>query len=101
MLPYSSPTYKSDGYTCPLCSFYSHQNWFQVYYGEYNHYGNLNLDLELSVCVKCNKHLLWHNGEIVFPVVNGAPPAHPDMPNEIKKIYDEAKSIVSKSSRAS
>jgi hypothetical protein len=32
--------------------------------------------------------------------VNGAPPSHPDMPKDVKKIYDEAKSIVSMSSRA-
>ena len=38
--------------------------------------------------------------KIVFPIVIGAPPAHPDMPKDVKKIYDESKSIVSLSSRA-
>lgn len=45
--------------------------------------------------------MLWYDEKIIFPVVNSAPPPHPDMPKEVEAIYEEAKSIVSKSSRVS
>ena len=51
--------------------------------------------MELSICVKCKDYLLWYDKKIVFPIVNNAPPAHPDMPDDVKTIYNEAKSIVS------
>jgi len=102
LMPYTPPTHKSDGFNCPLCNFYSHQEWFLVFYDQSSHFSNVSkIDkLELSRCVKCGNYLLWHDKKIIFPVVNGAPPAHPEMPAEVKTIYDEAKSIVSKSSRA-
>lgn len=102
-MPYTPPTYKAEGFNCPLCNFYAHQIWHKVFYK------NMNLDhsrlmiydgLELSQCYKCDGKLLWYEERIVYSIVNGAPPSHPDMPKGVKKIYDEAKSIVSISSRA-
>ena len=40
------------------------------------------------------------NGEMLFPVVNEYPPANDDMPDYIKKIYDEAGVIAKESPRA-
>jgi len=37
---------------------------------------------------------------MVFPLTGGAPLANPDMPDEVKKDYEEARSIVSSSPRA-
>jgi len=91
------------GFNCPICNFYSHQEWFKVFYGaEETRYGDTTLGkLDLSICVKCQGYVLWDEGKIIFPNVNGVPQAHPEMPGEVKKIYDEAKGIVSRSSRAS
>lgn len=101
-MPYTPPTYKAEGFNCPLCNFYAHQNWYKVFYR--NMYVDREVGmydgLELSQCYKCKGKLLWYEERIVFLIVNGAPPPHPDMPKDVKKIYDEAKSIVSISSRA-
>jgi len=102
-MPYTPPTHKAEGFNCPLCNFYSHQLWFPMYYGTGSSYSPKYegiKNLELSICYKCKEYLIWYDEKIVFPVVNGAPPPHEDMSDEVKKIYDEAKSIVSKSSRA-
>lgn len=102
MMPYTPPTYKAEGFNCPLCNFYAHQNWYKAFYKNINVDGDVAIyeGLELSQCYKCHGRLLWYEERIVFPIVNGAPPSHPDMPKDVKKIYDESKSIVSLSSRA-
>ena len=103
MMPYTPPTFKAEGFNCPLCNFFAHQNWHKVFYRNMDlEHSQLNIydELELTECFKCKGKLLWYEERIVFPIVNGAPPSHPDMPKDVKKIYDEAKNIVSLSSRA-
>jgi hypothetical protein len=102
-MPYTPPKFKSEGFNCPQCNYYAHQLWFEVYYGEKSdRYGNNKISaLEMSECVKCKKYILWFDGKIIFPVVNGVQQPHPEMPTEVKTLYEEAKTIVSKSPRAS
>jgi hypothetical protein len=101
MTEYTPPEYKSEGFNCPHCKFYAHQEWFSVEVEKRGRGSEEVENLEYSRCVKCNNYLLWVDGKIIYPAVSPAPPPHADMPEEVKKIYNEAKDIVSKSSRAS
>jgi uncharacterized protein DUF4145 len=103
MMPYIPPKHNSSGFNCPLCNFYSHQTWYKVSSYPFNDVQNPSgyiPKIDLSLCAQCKEFLLWYDAKIIFPLVNGAPPPHPDMPKDVKEIYEEAKSIVSKSSRA-
>lgn len=101
MLPYAPPKYNEDGFTCPVCNYYAHQVWHEVYGTPRNRSGSYGIkDLELTVCEKCGDYLVWHKKKMVFPEINGAPRPDIDMPEKIAEIYNEAKSIVSRSPRA-
>lgn len=54
-----------------------------------------------STCSKCSEEAFWIRGEIIFPHTSVAPPAHKDMPEEVRKVYNEAKKISDLSPRAS
>lgn len=136
---YISAEYGSDGFTCPNCQTYAHQNWTEVLkmnerkpefktssylrevreiitynvfdkeeevLDQFNGYKPVNkhhIDnaLALSTCSKCSKESLWVDGKMVFPNISAAPPAHIDMPEEVKEVYNEAKGIHYLSPRAS
>ena len=59
-------------------------------------------EIHISKCEfsECRRECVWVNGEMLFPDVNEYPPANDDMPDDIKKIYDEAGIIANESSRA-
>ena len=43
---------------------------------------------------------MWIDEKMIHPQVNGSPPPHPDMPQEVKETYVEARRIVSLSPRS-
>jgi hypothetical protein len=53
----------------------------------------------VAVCAHCNKYSLWHQKLMVYPVGGMAPIPNPDLPDDIKTDYEEARSIVSLSPR--
>ena len=62
-MPYTPPTYKAEGFNCPLCNFYAQQFWHKVFHRnmKVDSGGLLVYDgLELSQCFKCYGKLLWY-----------------------------------------
>lgn len=57
--------------------------------------------IAFSICHRCLKETFWVEGKIIYPHISTAPPAHNDMPEEVKVIYNEAKEISDLSPRAS
>ena len=55
----------------------------------------------LIECFNCKKLSLWVDGKMVYPSVLTSPPPHEDMPENVKKIYEEARQVQSASVRAS
>lgn len=53
----------------------------------------------LSRCFNCKDVSLWIFDRLVYPQAGDAPPPNPDMPQEIRRDYDEASSIIEKSPR--
>ncbi|AJE45088.1 DUF4145 domain-containing protein [Celeribacter indicus] len=52
-----------------------------------------------SRCVSCNKIAIWVNNSIAYPQTGEAPAANPDMPDDIRRDYDEASTILDQSPR--
>lgn len=52
-----------------------------------------------SRCFNCNEVALWLYDALVYPPKGEAPLANPDMPNDIRRDYDEASVIPDKSPR--
>ena len=50
-------------------------------------------DFIVAECEYCSKFSIWVEQKMIYPVISTAPTPHPDMPNNVKIIYEEARSI--------
>ena len=53
----------------------------------------------LSKCSHCEQLAIWIYDQLAHPRTGGAPPAHSDLPDDIRRDYDEASSILDLSPR--
>ena len=56
-------------------------------------------NIHFSLCFACKKPAIWIHDTLVFPFEKNGPPPHADMPTDIAKDYDEARSILGMSPR--
>lgn len=56
-------------------------------------------NLNAAVCMDCSNISVWVGDKLVFPIEGKAPPANPDIPDDIRRDYDEASSILDLSPR--
>ena len=91
-------------YNCPHCLAYSRQEWrnglraFALEEGAGT--SHMVESLSMAFCDKCAGFSIWLNDQMVFPDQPTAPPASPNMPDEILTDYDEARSVAESSPRA-
>ena len=93
------PTVGAEAFKCPHCNKHSSQQWRDLQYTWRN---NTQTDEKFKVgtCVKCVGISIWNGDRMIYPAVSNAPMANPDMPEEIKADYEEARSVESVSPRA-
>jgi len=65
--------------------------------GEYV-YNDLN-NVSVSRCYNCKDVSIWIYDRLLYPQRGEAPPANPDMPDDIRRDYDEASTILDLSTR--
>lgn len=101
---YISPQKTLSAYTCPHCNTLSQMNIEEH---------RMNSDFIESIpcggyyksvitmhrCQCCGKKILWIDDEYIYPEIV-AEEANPDMPESVKKLYEEAGLIYNKSPRA-
>ena len=58
-------------------------------------------NFKISICYNCEGIAMWRNDKTIFPNTSHQPPAHDEMPEQIKLIYEEAATISRLSPRAS
>ncbi|PPS64446.1 hypothetical protein CR917_08185 [Pseudomonas sp. BRM28] len=56
-------------------------------------------NVNLSTCFNCKKHCVWIHDKIAYPATGDAPPANPDMSDDVRRDYDEANAILDISPR--
>ena len=101
-LEYVAPSFNASGFNCPHCHAYTQQLWWHVYQTvPSGHFlETWASKFYLSKCVKCGEPSIWIDAAMVWPVIRTAPPAHSDMPEEIAKDFDEARSALATSPRS-
>jgi hypothetical protein len=102
------PTFakKKEAFNCPYCGAYAHQD-----------RGNCCSDIYVMTnfsatkCCNCEKYAIWlkqntmnrntteEHWQLIYPAVGDAPRPNPDLPDDIKKDYLEARAILAKSPR--
>ena len=103
MTKYTAPEFKKEAFNCPHCGAFAHMQWVSyepnVYYR--------------AICAHCKKDGLWRvtqiipygvdyrakEGEMLYPDFGSAPLPAEDMPEDVKKDYEEAAQIFAKSPR--
>ncbi|MER2457366.1 DUF4145 domain-containing protein [Bacillus subtilis] len=122
--------YGAQNFVCPTCSVYSQHKWYEIIEKEnkdiyldkgirvrgpgYTPFvssseeakrrkttGFLDNLTALSVCTHCNKPAIWIDEKLVYPKNISVEPPNSDMPEDVKKLYDEAREISVLSPRAS
>ena len=102
------PTFLAKAFPCPKCGVKSHQAWFTVVGSGVTDGGPLyGPPPQLNVpgvyfcsCQACLGFCIWVDEKIAHPSVSTAPMPSPDMPDDVKADYLEARDVFDKSARA-
>ncbi|RME57536.1 DUF4145 domain-containing protein [Candidatus Parcubacteria bacterium] len=97
---FTPPSFKKKSFHCPFCGAFAHMRWVQLC----PVYGHTLVPIWIASCAHCSESSIWleaeeNNGRMLFPKRTAAPMAHPDMPEEVRKDYEEARNIVVDSPR--
>lgn len=71
----------------------------QIFFEEKSSYFHLANNIHLSQCRSCEKVAVWVAKSLVFPLEKFGPPPHPDLPEDIGRDFEEARSILNASPR--
>ena len=91
MAEYYPAVFGSDAFNCPYCGAYSQQRWVRLRYG---HNGSYDSPFSFSKCERCNAKAYWHEETMMIPASANIEMPNPDMPENCKSDYMEARSIV-------
>ena len=121
-MKYVPPSVHETAFNCPYCDVLTTQTWFLLYAdslpagrtagrepwtdgsvyfqkGDGRREGRRLYSLFASQCFDCIGISVWIDSKIVHPQRGEAPPANPDLPEDIRRDYDEASSILDLSPR--
>lgn len=106
MKKYTAPEFKKEAFNCPHCGAFSYMEWIEIK----KYYGPLNVQpipnaYKCALCSHCKQISLWKPsedsalGEMLYPDFGATPLPSEDMPEDVKKDYEEAARIFIKSPR--
>ncbi len=95
-----SPSYDLSSFNCPLCGAFAKQIWTQVNVrnDSEKYYASLG-NIVMAVCSHCGDKTIWLNKVMIYPHSATAPLPNNDMPDDVKKDYEEARNILNLSPR--
>ncbi len=103
---YIAPDLKKESFTCPNCSTLSQQNWDSVCVSSNNgqFYSSFGGDFKFLYscrCECCGYISFWYDSKLIWPLNTGIVAPVEEMPEDIKSLYNEARSIVELSPKGS
>lgn len=108
MSKHIAPTLGQPSFHCPHCGVLSEQTWSNNIHCHYTgllpnggqgHTQYVLQNTMTSKCGHCKQISLWINDKMVYPLTGNVEMANPDLPEDIKNDYNEAKDIVNISPR--
>ena len=98
----NSPAFEKSKFTCPICSTFSQQYWYQAKIERDDRYKRGHYDagnIQLCFCDSCEKYSIWRDRKMVFPDTISVAEPNEDLSEGIQDDYREAASILKKSPR--
>lgn len=93
MAEYYPAEFKKEDFNCPLCNVYSRQAWMPLLGETPGSAPWLQTDMMISCCYHCSKLAYWYKGNLFIPSSASVEMPNPDMPEDCKSDYMEARSI--------
>ena len=94
---YKPPQFKQQSFHCPHCQVLTTQTWSNI---EPKFLSAFNRPYSLAQCFNCKEPSFWVDEKMIYPSVPTSPPPHEDMPENVKKTYEEARQVQPASVRA-
>lgn len=108
------PTFKAGSFDCPHCHAFTQQTWFFAEVASSRDDDHINPNVAVAECYVCRKPSIWrryrehgasgHSIEraaMLYPSdTQEGPDPHPDLPEEVRDLFDEARSVLPSSPRA-
>ena len=100
MTKYKAPEFWKAAFNCPHCGAYAHMEWIGIYQ-DHGYNDITDLPYKCALCLHCTQISLWKSpeGSMLYPDFGSAPLPAEDMPEDVKKDYEEAARIFIKSPR--
>ena len=98
-----TPEFGREAFYCPLCGAFANQLWGVAYC--FQDGGNRralnNGDLwSLALCAFCQNNSVWLGERLIYPLARLGEESSPDMPDDVRVLYDEAREVAVVSRRA-
>lgn len=98
-MKYIQPFVGLKSFTCPHCNTVSAQSWWSRNWEANSFVRDSDNPLWIGTCHNCENSTVWVNNRMIFPDSGNSPFPNHDMPDKVKKLYDEASVISNKSPR--
>lgn len=96
-----APKHKASAFTCLHCGECAAQTWGKPCLTDEQGETHTPLEgWEMTCCATCRGVTLWREGKMVMPTPLLGPPPNPDMPEEIRRVYNQARSVAAVSPQA-
>lgn len=102
MQKHTSPAFDEDHYNCPHCGVYAMQFRYTLYRVMGNSEPSITHDFTLSECFHCRKPVIWDSEQrvMIYPTtLPTGPDPNPDLPDDVRTDYEEARLIATVSPR--
>ena len=89
-----APELDRPAFNCPHCGAYTQHRWIRCVAAQ-----DARPEFKAAICILCEDCSVWKGTTWVYPTTGGAPAPNPDLPDEIRDDYEEARVIASLSPR--
>ncbi|WP_241174803.1 DUF4145 domain-containing protein [Enterobacter asburiae] len=89
-IPFEAPEFEKQAFNCPYCNAFAQQRWQQLYY----YSSGSSVPMHTATCNHCQNKSYWFEERLIIPSSANVEMPNPDMPDDCKSDYMEARSIV-------